>query len=135
MTPCDSARGFLNDLMNMDEAPSPRMPQIENLALLGPVGVPSSCCTMRIGHIVHLGISRRSHRQIMAAKPACRREKGRKTLASGGPKKGLSASVKYGGTSSLPRSKMKGNSSPRLSNKEAQITWPSSRLQRLSIKE
>jgi hypothetical protein len=38
--------GLLDYLMSLDDAPGPRMPRIENLAILGPVGVPSSRCTI-----------------------------------------------------------------------------------------
>ena len=41
------ARRLLNHLMNMNDASCPRMPRIKNLALLGPMGVASSCCTTR----------------------------------------------------------------------------------------
>ena len=35
----------------MDQASGPRMPWIKKLALRGPVGVPSSCCTTAPAHI------------------------------------------------------------------------------------
>jgi len=38
---------LLNHLMNVDLATCPRMPWIEKLVMIGPVGVPSSCCTTR----------------------------------------------------------------------------------------
>ena len=36
---------LLNQIVNVNSATGPRMPRIENLPILGPVGVPSSCCT------------------------------------------------------------------------------------------
>jgi hypothetical protein len=39
------AARLLNQLMNMDDASSSRMPTIQDLALLDPVGVPSLSCT------------------------------------------------------------------------------------------
>src|ERR1700682_3432087 len=42
---------LLNHLMNMDQASGPRMPRIKKLVLRDPVGVPSSCCTIKSGHI------------------------------------------------------------------------------------
>jgi hypothetical protein len=44
--------GFPHDhLFNEDEAAGPWMPRIQNLSLVGPVGVLSSCCTIAAGHI------------------------------------------------------------------------------------
>src|SRR4051812_38013149 len=40
------ARRLLDHLMNMNNASCPRMPRVKDLALLGPMGVLSSRCTM-----------------------------------------------------------------------------------------
>jgi len=40
------ARHLVDHLMNLNGASCPRMPKIENFALLGPMGVASSRCTM-----------------------------------------------------------------------------------------
>ncbi len=40
---------LLKHIMDINSATGPRMPRIENLPILGPVGVPSSRCTTRCG--------------------------------------------------------------------------------------
>ena len=45
--PGDVTTRLLDHLMDMDNAPRPRMPQIEDFPLLGPVGVLQPCSTIR----------------------------------------------------------------------------------------
>ena len=45
-TPADIGRRSLDHLVNVNNAPSPRVKKIKYLARLGPVGVASLCCTM-----------------------------------------------------------------------------------------
>ena len=54
------ARHLVDHLMNLNGASCPRMPKIENFALLGPMGVASSRCTMASVHIRALTVLRRT---------------------------------------------------------------------------
>src|SRR6516162_1279851 len=54
------ARHLVDHLMNLNGASCPRMPKIENFALLGPMGVASWRCTMASVHIRALTALRRT---------------------------------------------------------------------------
>src|SRR5215471_7639316 len=51
-----SARHLVDHLMNLHGASRPRMPKIDNLAGLGPMGVASSRCTTPSGHIRKIAV-------------------------------------------------------------------------------
>ena len=59
--------------MNVNQAAGPWMPRIENLAFLGPVGVLSSCCTIRLGRTCRSTRMRRHRALFMPLAALCRR--------------------------------------------------------------
>src|SRR6478672_9092420 len=62
-----SARHLLDHLMNLNSASCPRMPKIEHFALLSPMGVASSRCTMAGDHTRALTV----RHPIKLTSPSC----------------------------------------------------------------
>ena len=56
----DAAGSLLDHLMDMNNTPEPRMPQVENLEFLDLMGVISSPCTMGCARTLRLTRIRRS---------------------------------------------------------------------------
>jgi len=90
----DTAARLLDRLMDIDDAPRPRMPRIQNFAFLGPVGVLDLRCTIAAAVIPRSVISRPSSTSDATTKapsipthasvPSCLRPS--RTSPSGGPK-------------------------------------------------